>query len=85
MEVREGNTETAALIRAIYHAPTHAAVDDTAGPAFLNLAGRVINRQGTKHLRADMTGPLDRSWELGERLAELLIGQGAESLLADET
>jgi hydroxymethylbilane synthase len=107
VEVRVGNTETAALIRAIDHAPTHAAVDaergflsglgggcqlpvgahayvdGSAGTAFLNLAGRVINRQGTEHLRADMTGPLDRAWELGERLADLLIGQGARALLTD--
>jgi hydroxymethylbilane synthase len=62
----------------------HAYVDDTAEPAFLNLAGRVINRQGSEHLRADMTGPLDRAWELGERLAALLIAQGATELLAEE-
>ncbi len=61
----------------------HARVDDAAQPAFLNLAGLVINRQGTEHLRADMTGPLNSAWELGERLAALLIDQGARKLLAE--
>lgn len=63
----------------------YAFVDDSAAPHFLNIAGLVINREGTEHLRAAMTGPDNRPDELGARLAELLIGQGAEKLLAEGT
>jgi len=61
----------------------HARVDNAAQPSFLSLAGVVLNRQGTERLAADMTGPVGKAWELGERLAELLVGQGAMNLLAE--
>jgi len=61
----------------------HAHVDDAAEPAFLNLAGLVTDRQGKEVIRADMTGPLDKAWELGQRLATLMIGKGAKLLLKE--
>jgi len=63
----------------------HALVDDAADPAFLTLSGVALDRQGKERLQASMSGPLAQSWALGQRLADLLIGQGAEKMLEPES
>lgn len=50
--------------------------------AELKLAGIVASPDGRRLCRSDVSGPADAATELGERLAEELLEQGAAELLA---
>jgi hydroxymethylbilane synthase len=47
----------------------------------LRLSGRVLDRDGTRRLDATLSGELDVAADLGRRVAEALIGQGALELI----
>jgi hydroxymethylbilane synthase len=48
----------------------------------LRIVGMCGSPDGTKILRAERTGPVDRAARLGEHLAEDLLEQGADAILA---
>jgi hydroxymethylbilane synthase len=55
----------------------------TANHGELHLRALVSNRDGTRMLRARLTGPLDHADAIGARVADELLQQGAEKILRE--
>jgi len=50
----------------------------------LTVKGLVIDPNGAERIMAEISGPMDQAEVLGKTLADMLKGQGAERLLAED-
>lgn len=65
------------------HTPIGALATCAINDSLLTIRGMVGSLDGTRILRAERTGPLDRPVELGIQLADALLAQGALALLGE--